>query len=61
MSDVSDLILDFIHSEIFIIALIILLLNLYFLQVFLDTSETIITIMVASHNRDYDVEGICCQ
>ena len=45
-SDVSDLFLDFIHSEIVIIALIILLRYLYFLQVFLDPSETIISVMV---------------
>ena len=43
----SNLILDLIHSEIFMIDLIPLFRHLYFLQVLLDTSETAITVMVA--------------
>ena len=44
---VSNLILDFIHSEIFMIDLIPLFRHLYFLKVFLAPSETTITVMVA--------------
>ena len=44
---VSNLILDLIHSEIVIIDLIALLHNLYFLQVFLDSLETTIILLVA--------------
>ena len=43
----SNLILDLIHSEIFMIDLIPLFCHLYSLQVFLDPSETTITVMVA--------------
>ena len=47
LSYVSYLILGFIHSEISTIALIPIVCNLYCLQVFLDPSETTITVMVA--------------
>ena len=47
MIAVSDLILDFIHSEIIMIALIPLLNKLYCFQVFLDPSDTTITVMVS--------------
>ena len=43
---VSNLILYFIHYEIVMIDLIPLFRHLYFLQVFLDPSETTITVMV---------------
>ena len=46
LSAVSDLILDFIHSKNFMIALVPLLCNLYCLQVLLAPSETTITMIV---------------
>ena len=47
LRSVSNLILDFIHSEIVMIDIIPLFRNLYLLQVFLAPSETTITVMVA--------------
>ena len=47
LRSVSNLILDLIHSEIFIIDLIPLFCNLYFLQVFLDPLENTIIMMVS--------------
>ena len=44
---VSNLILDFIHSEIVMIDLIPLFSRLYFIQVFLGPLETTINVMVA--------------
>ena len=43
---VSDLILDLIHFKIVMIDLTPLFCHLYFLQIFLDPSETTITVMV---------------
>ena len=46
LSALSDLILDFIYSEIFMIALVLLLCNLYCLQVLLAPLETTITVIM---------------
>ena len=63
LRSVSNLILDLIHSEIFIIDLMPLFCNLYILQVFLDPSETNIFVMVAPiiivmMLRSYDIMNV---